>query len=159
MLTAAAPALLEFFAQKGSGQLACKFKCGLWHPPSLYHCTVRAEEETQREGGGRGGGGFIHRLLKSSVAQSLQRAQAWKQAEGRKGAPSACGRDRLPPWPGTPTSQRFFLMRSTNRLGVGGIRAPHSTTRYHLAVQSQTTAFPPIPTPPPLPRPGLLLLN
>ena len=29
MLAAAAPARLEFFTQKGSGQLACKFKCGL----------------------------------------------------------------------------------------------------------------------------------
>ena len=137
--------------QKGSGQLACKFKCGLWHPSSLYHCTVSAEEETRRGGGG-GGGGFIHRLLKRSAASATPQSSGWEgRQRGGKAAPRACGRDRLPPSSGTPTSRRFFLT-SKYQSAWGQPRSPFSGSLRNIA-RCARKPLPSHPSPPPLPRP------
>lgn len=113
--------------------------------PSAPRRRLSEKEEGEEEGSFTGS-------RSAPLLQPLQRAQAWKQAEGRKGAPSALrgtaclSRQALPP-----------LSRSSRQevpigwRGWGGVVecASHSGTLCHLTVRSQTTAFPPSPTPQP----------
>lgn len=126
MFTAVAPARLEFFPRKarGSSPASSNAGCDTHHHyitvPSAPRRRLSEEEE-------EGGGGFIHRLLKRSAASATPKSPGLESRQrGGKAAPRACSRDRLPPSPGTPTSLRFFLTRSTNRLGDSS--TPHSAT-------------------------------
>lgn len=110
--------------------------------PSAPRRRLSEKEEGEEEGSFTGS-------RSAPQLQPLQRAQAWKQAEGRKGAPSARRGDRLPPSPGTPTSQRFFLTRSTNRLG-GKPRSSFSDAVPSRCALSNN-CLPTIPTPTPFP--------
>lgn len=104
--------------------------------PSAPRRRLSEKEEGEEEGSFTGS-------RSARLLQPLQRAQAWKQAEGRKGAPSALrgtaclSRQALPP-----------LSRSSRQevpigwRGWGGVVecASHSGTLCHLTVRSQTTA-------------------
>ena len=119
-------------------------------------CSVRSQEPSatlQRGGGGGGGGGgFIHRLLKRSAASATPQSPGWEgRQRGGKAAPRACGRDRLPPSPGTPTSRRFFLT-SKYQSAWGQPRSPFSGSLRNIA-QCARKLLPSHPSPPPLPRP------
>lgn len=118
--------------------------------PSAPRRRLSEKEEGEEEGSFTGS-------RSAPQLQPLQRAQAWKQAEGWKAAPSARREDRLRPSPGTPTSQRFFLTRSTNRLGV----KPRSSFSYLVPspCAHSNNCLPTVPHPTPFPRPVLPLLK
>lgn len=94
----------------------------------------------------------LHRLLKRSAASATPQSPGWEgRQRGGKAAPRACGRDRLPPSPGTPTSRRFFLT-SKYQSAWGQPRSPFSGSLRNIG-RCARKPLPSHPSPPPLPRP------